>query len=66
MKNLLTTQEALEVLSLTNYRCLYYLNKRGLLPRIVLGPRTFRYEREDCLNLLEKAKQEGILLTVKP
>ena len=60
---LLTSKEALRVLGLTDYRVLNYLNKRDLLPRIVLGPRTFRYEKEDCEDLLNRVKNEGITLT---
>lgn len=49
-----------------NVRYLNYLTERNLLPRIVLGPRTFRYDLEDLENLLERVKNEGILLTSKP
>jgi hypothetical protein len=67
MSQLLNSKEALKMLGLgKNHRYLKYLNDRNLLPRVVLGPRTFRYEIEDCQNLVKRAKTEGLLLTVKP
>lgn len=63
---LLTTQDALKELGLTNPRILKWLNDRMLLPRVVLGPRTFRYEKEDCEALIQRAKTQGICLTLRP
>lgn len=73
---LLTSQQALKELGLSkeiapgvwrgNHRYLYYLKERNLLPRVILGPRTFRYELEDCQNLLEKSKEQGLHLIIDP
>ncbi len=67
MSALLNSQQVLKELGLgRNHRYVGYLVQRGLLPRIVLGPRTFRYDPEDIEALKEQAKKHGVLLTVKP
>lgn len=62
---LLTTSEALEKLKLTNHRYLCYLNRRGLLPRLKFGHRTFRYEEQAIERLIEMVKNQGINLMTK-
>lgn len=43
-----------------------WLVQRELLPRVQVGPRTFRYELEDVLELKEMNKTKGTSLTMKP
>lgn len=67
---LLDSVQALQALELynpakgtkPNTRYLLNLVKRGLLPRIELGKRTFRYDINDCERLLNKVKHEGLQL----
>lgn len=71
---LLTSVEALEELGLynpdgkakPNHRYIGWLIKRRLLQRVALGPRTFKYKREDCQALLLKSQTQGLSLTAKP
>jgi hypothetical protein len=71
---LLNSVEALEILGIYNPSgkakpktdIITWLVQRGLLKRIAVGPRTFRYRQSDCEKLLEKSINEGINLRLKP
>lgn len=67
MSHLLNSTQALKVLNIgNNRRYLKYLVDRNLLPRIVLGPRTFKYDPQDLEDLKERAIKDGLMLTTKP
>lgn len=63
---LLTSKQVLDLLNIKNRKVLGWLIQRDLLPRVVLGPKTFRYDRTDVERLIFRSKSEGILLTSKP
>jgi predicted DNA-binding transcriptional regulator AlpA len=65
-ENLITCKEVLKILGLRTPAYVGYLVQRRLLPRIEIGPRSFRYEKQDVENLLELSKTQGVLLTVIP
>lgn len=66
MSRLLTSKEVLDLLKIKDANVIGWLVQRDLLPRVVLGPRTFRYEESDAYRLIERSKTEGLMLTVKP
>lgn len=66
MSKLLTSKEVLELLRIKDANVIGWLVQRDLLPRTVLGPRTFRYEEEDVRDLLDKVRSEGIQIMTKP
>lgn len=74
MSLLLNSRQALQYLGLwdplsghePNHRYLKYLSERELLPRMILGHKTIRYERDSLDYVLNLVKKTGIRLTDKP
>lgn len=66
MPTLIKTKEALQILGLSNHRFLNYLRKRGLITRLVISPRDFRYKKEELIDLLLESEQKSINLRGKP
>lgn len=56
MSKLWTAKQVLEFFNVRDPQIVTDLVSRGLLPRIVLGPKMFRYEAEDCQLILDNIK----------
>lgn len=63
---MIDSKQALELTTLKNRRVIGWLVHRGLLPRMPIGKRQFRYSRNRVLELVELAKRGEICLTDKP
>lgn len=66
MSKLLTAKEVCARLNIKKLDVVTWLVQRELLPRTVLGPKTFRYREEYVLDLINRAENEGLCLTAKP